>query len=113
MHELSIVMGIVELAESKAKERQATTISRIDLEIGSIAGIEFDALDFAWEVGVRSTLLENAQRVINKIQARAECLECGDQFEMAQLYDTCPKCNSYFNKILCGKELRVKSIMIN
>lgn len=113
MHELSIVMGIVDLAEQKARERHAERISRIDLEIGTLAGIEFDSLDFAWEVGVKSTLLENAERVIDKIQAKAECLECHTKFDMHHLYDDCPSCHSYFNRILCGKELKVKSLIIN
>jgi hydrogenase nickel incorporation protein HypA/HybF len=106
-------MGIVELAESQAREHHAESISRINLEIGTLAGIEFDSLDFAWEVGVKDTLLENAERVIDKIQAKAKCLECHTQFDILHLYDDCPQCHSYFNQILCGKELRVKSLIIN
>jgi hydrogenase nickel incorporation protein HypA/HybF len=113
MHELSIVMSIVDLAERKAKEHDAKSISRIDLDIGTIAGIEFDSLEFVWEAGVRSTILENAERVINKIQAEAKCLECNELYSLKQIFEACPNCGSYFNVLLKGKELRIKSLIIN
>jgi Zn finger protein HypA/HybF involved in hydrogenase expression len=51
MHELSIVMSIVETAEEKVKEHHAQTVESIDLIIGDLAGVDSHALDFAWEGG--------------------------------------------------------------
>ena len=113
MHELSIVMSIVDLAEQTAKKNDANSIERIDLEIGKLAGIQMDALHFAWDSGVRESVLENAERVIHTIPGKGICEDCGIQFEMENIYDECPKCGSYFNKIISGKELRVKSLIIN
>lgn len=113
MHELSVVMGIVDLAEKKAREHHAEKISRIDLEIGVLAGIEYDALEFVWDAGVKSSLLEGANKVIHKIPGKGKCLECDTEFEMNHLFDECPSCKGYFNEIISGKELRVKSLIIN
>ncbi|VAW24808.1 hypothetical protein MNBD_BACTEROID04-509, partial [hydrothermal vent metagenome] len=44
MHELSIVMGIVKIAEDETAKVEENTVTKIELEIGQLAGIELDAL---------------------------------------------------------------------
>jgi hydrogenase nickel incorporation protein HypA/HybF len=112
MHELSIVMGIVDIAEKESKKINGSKVEVIELDIGELSGIEMDALNFAWKMAVEGTVLENAQRKINLIKAKAKCMECGYVFDVKALFDSCPKCNSYFKDIFQGKELRVKSLTI-
>ncbi len=112
MHELSIAMGIVELAEKEARKAGGKEIEIIELEIGKLAGIEMEALDFAWPVATKNTMLANAELKIEIPKGRARCLECGFEYNIDNLYDSCPKCNSYFKDIYQGKELRIKSIVI-
>ncbi len=112
MHELSIALGIVGIAESETRKAKATRVELIELEIGSLAGVELDALDFAWPQAVKGTVLENAERKIDFVEAKAKCLECEEEYGMQHFYDACPKCNSYFKDILKGKELRVKSLEV-
>lgn len=112
MHELSIIASIVDIAEEQLRRSNATQIEKIELEIGELAGVEWQALDFAWEVGVQRSALQNAERQIDKIPGRAQCLECDTTFELPVLYEPCPACGSYFNTILQGKELRVKALTV-
>lgn len=113
MHELSIVQSIVDLAEEEMKKHHAHAIDKIELEIGTLAGIEFDALDFAWEVGVRNTALQTAERVVNRIQAKAKCLECGCEYPVMEAFEPCPACGDVFVEYLTGKELKVKSLVVS
>ena len=112
MHELSIAMGIVELAEKEAQKAGGTEIEVIELEIGKLSGVEKEALDFAWPVATKNSMLANAKVKIDSPAGRARCLECNFEFDVENLYDSCPKCNSYFKDIYQGKELRIKSIII-
>ncbi len=112
MHELSIITNIIEIAEEHLRRSKASKIEKIELEIGELAGVEWQALDFAWEVGVQRSALQNAERQIDKIPGRAQCLECNTTFELPALYNPCPSCGSYFNKILQGKELSVKALIV-
>ena len=112
MHELSIALGIVKIAEEESRKAAAKKVLSIELEIGSMSGIELDALDFSWPIAVKETVLEGARRDIDWIEAKARCTECGSEFEVKNSYDTCPKCNSYFKDIYKGKELRVKSLEV-
>lgn len=112
MHELSIIASIVDIAEKQVKKSGARKVEKIELEIGELAGVEWHALDFVWEAGVEKSVLENSKREIEKIPGSARCLECEMVFAVKELYDACPKCGSYFNEILRGKELRVKALTL-
>lgn len=112
MHELSIVMSVVEIAEKEIKKAKATTVDSIELEIGTQAGVEFDALEFCWNSGVMNSVLAKAKRIITKIQAVSYCPECKYEFDVHEPFQPCPKCNSYLVHLIKGNELRVKSLLV-
>ncbi len=105
-------MSIIEIAEDEAAANNSSKISAMELDIGTMAGIEYYALDTALEMAVKNTLLEHASIKVNKIQARARCSDCSYEFDISGITDSCPKCNSLFNEILTGSELKIKSIVI-
>lgn len=112
MHELSVALGILKIAENEAQKANAKSVEIIELEIGTLAGIEFDALDFVWSCAVKDTILENAKKEISIIKGKAKCVDCDTVFYIEKHYDSCPNCSSSFKSILQGKELRVKSLEI-
>jgi len=113
MHEFSIAMSIVEIAEAEAKKARANAIKELILDVGTMSGIEFFALDTALEMAVKNTLLEKAKVTVNKIKAKARCSECKNEFEISQVYDSCPKCGSLYHEVLGGKELQIKSLVVD
>ena len=113
MHELSVAMGVVEVAEKAARNAAAHQIEKIELEIGELAGIEKEAFEYAWPIAVNGTLLQHAHRQINTVPGRAVCLDCQKEYHLQHIYDFCPHCDSYLKDIIKGKELRVLSIEIN
>lgn len=113
MHELSIALSIVELAEEEARKANAASISKVEVEIGTMAGIETDALLFAWDSVVQGTMAQQASLVINSIQAEAHCLECGKEFPAEHFFVQCPHCSSFRYQITKGKELRICSLMVD
>ena len=80
MHELSIVMGIIDIANQYTQDAGASCVDEIDLEIGVLSGVDPDALDFAWDLAVKNTVLENAVRKIKSIEGRAKCIDCDSEF---------------------------------
>ena len=113
MHELSIAISIVELAEEEARKADASVISKVEVEIGTMAGIDPDALLFAWDAAVQGTMAGQSELVIHKIQAEAHCLECGKEFPAENYFVQCPNCGSYRYQITKGKELRISSLMVD
>lgn len=113
MHELSIALGIVKIAEDQRQKANAQQIDKIELEIGALSGVELESLDFVWPMAVKDTSLEKADYKVDYVEGLAECLECGQQFPIKNLYDECPVCKGYFKNIVAGKELRVKALEVS
>ncbi|MCF6170105.1 MAG: hydrogenase maturation nickel metallochaperone HypA [Bacteroidales bacterium] len=113
MHEFSIALSIIEIAEDEAKKANANAVNELVLDVGALSGIEFEALETAMEMATRNTLLEKAEIKINKIKALAKCNDCLAEFEIENIFDSCPDCTGLFHEILSGKELKVKSLVVD
>jgi len=124
MHELSIALSIVELAERHAREhaprehnapagKPAPAIEEIELEVGALAAIDIPSLDFALESAVKNTLAENAKITRHIIPGAGVCDACGARVPMETLAQPCPRCASWQLRPTRGEELRVKSIIID
>jgi hydrogenase nickel incorporation protein HypA/HybF len=112
MHELSIALEIIEIAEEQVKKANALTVSEIELEIGELSGVEVDALEFALEVAVKDTVLSGAKRTVDVVHGRARCNDCSDEFPVEDLFTPCPECQGFNTRIIQGQELRVKSLFV-
>ena len=113
MHELSVALGIVKTAEIETKKADLTKVDKIELIIGTLSGVEPESLEFVWQIAVQDTVLAKAERSIEYIEAKANCLECETVFPVKNIYDACPKCNSYFKDIFQGKELKIKALHLS
>ena len=56
MHELSIAMSIVDMAQEEAERRNAT-VDAVHLELGLLSGVVADALLFSYEIACAGTRL--------------------------------------------------------
>lgn len=113
MHELSIVHSIVDIAREQVQQHQAQRVDHIELEIGTLAGIEWDSLEFAWPLAVQGTVLAAAERSIERIQARARCCDCSHEYDIQAAFDPCPICGELFSDLLQGQEMRVKALTVS
>ncbi len=112
MHELSIVMSIIDIAEKEIYKAGGGIVGEIELDIGQLSTIEMEAFDFAWQQGIKGSFLEDAKLIVNRIEGKAKCLECDIEFPITNYYDSCPVCGGHFNQIIQGKELKVKTITV-
>jgi len=109
---MSIALSIIDLVSDQFKKAEAEMIKEVELDIGTISGVEIEALKFALDVASKNTLVQDAEIKINTIEAQSECLECGHVFSSFAHINKCPKCNELNTKIMKGKELQVKSIVV-
>lgn len=110
MHELSIAVNIIEIAEETALANNASTIEAVVLEIGEMSGVITDALRMSLDISVKGTMLENAVITIHEVAGEARCRQCGNIFPVHDLYTPCVSCGSYDNEITRGKEMKIKSL---
>lgn len=112
MHELSIVMNIVEIVEDNLKQNNANKVTEIELEIGTLSGVVMEAMEFALEEGAKNTVIGKSKKKIISIPGKARCNNCTKEFDVDDLFTPCPECGSFDSTIIQGEELRVKSIVV-
>ena len=113
MHELSIAESILAIAKSEMEKANASAVLELELEIGRLSGVEYSSFDFALQVLTENSIFKNTKVVIHKPEGQAECIDCTNKFLVESFISQCPKCSSYHYNIISGKELRVKSIVID
>lgn len=77
IHEYSIVDALLRKIEAEARAHGATAITRVELRIGELAGVEPDLLGFAFEAYREGTICAGAELQIHTVAARWECAACG------------------------------------
>lgn len=113
MHEMSICEGIIQVIEEQATAQNFSTVQRVRLEIGPLAGIELEALQFSYDVVCRGTLAENSKLEVIMLPVKGWCMPCAESVTVKQRYDACPECGSYQVEITGGDELRIKDMEVN
>ena len=105
MHELSIVQNLVTLCEKNAAKENAKEISKIEIKVGRLSGVEPHYLESAFDVYKAGTICENAELVINLQGIVTQCLDCGFGGELSENDFTCPKCKSQNLKVTDGEDM--------
>lgn len=111
MHEFSLAQNIIEIVEDTARNNNASKVSEVVLEIGTLSGVEIGALDMALQSLQKGSVMEEAVIVKDIVKAVAKCSDCGEEFFPDDFYYACPMCGSFTHTVLRGKELRVRSIV--
>ena len=112
MHELSIAMSIVDLAEEYAAKEKAQRVLEMEIEVGELSGVVTEALDFAMEEAVAGTLCEKARWKIISIPGEVRCRACGHVFPSDSLFSDCPRCGQPGVDLVRGDEMRLRSILV-
>ena len=112
MHELSIALSIVELAEEYAVKENAREILEMEIEVGDLSGVVIDALEFAMEEAVVGTLCEKAKWKIIPVRGEVRCRSCGHRFPSDTLFADCPRCGEAGVELIRGNEMRLRSLTV-
>lgn len=106
MHELGITRNIVAIVSNAAAGRR---VQRVMLEVGKLACVMPEAIEFCFDAICQGTALEGARLEIREIEGRARCLDCGAEFATEALFTPCA-CGSHHLLRLAGEELTVKAM---
>jgi hydrogenase nickel incorporation protein HypA/HybF len=112
MHELSIAMSIIELAQEES-ERRRVQVSAVHLKLGALSGVVKEALLGSFEMACEDSALKGARLVIEELPVLIFCTACGAQrpISSVQLF-CCADCGTPSGDIVQGKELEVVALEI-
>jgi hydrogenase nickel incorporation protein HypA/HybF len=108
MHELSIAMSIVEMAEEEAAGAQ---VLAVHLKLGALSGVVKSALLSSYELACEGTLLEGSTLVIEEIPVLVHCAQCqADRPLDSDRWFVCPECKQPISEVIQGRELQVVAL---
>ncbi len=112
MHELSIAMSIVEMAQEEA-ERRGIQVCAVHLKLGRLSGVVKEALLSSYEMACFDTPLAGSQLVIEEIPIVVFCPNCKAERPLSsmQLF-CCSECGTPTAEVVHGKELEVVALEV-
>ncbi len=110
MHEMSLCEGMRGVIEDQARAHDVQKISCVRVEIGRFAGVEKEALAFAFDVVMRGSVAEGARLDMIDLPGRATCFDCGADVEIEDRLALCPACGSGKLMPTGGDEMRIKDL---
>jgi hydrogenase nickel incorporation protein HypA/HybF len=112
MHELSIAMSIVEMAEEEAQLRNVR-VSAVHLKLGMLSGVVKDALLSSYGMACDGTALEGSQLIIEEIPVEVFCAVCNVNRKLQSMqWFICPECGATTPTVVHGKEMEVTALEI-
>jgi hydrogenase nickel incorporation protein HypA/HybF len=112
MHEMSIALGLLDVAEEEAGPR-GWRVAALHLKLGPLSGVVPAALVSAYELAREGTSLASANLVIEEVPVSAYCPACSAERSPAQWWDlVCPTCGSAMPEVLHGQELDLVALEI-
>jgi hydrogenase nickel incorporation protein HypA/HybF len=111
MHELSIAMSIVEMAQEEAESRGTVQVQAVHLRLGRLSGVVKEALLSSYEMACHATPLEGSRLLIEEIPVEVFCPKCeGPRLVTSIQWFCCPECGTPTPTVLRGKELEVVAL---
>jgi hydrogenase nickel incorporation protein HypA/HybF len=113
MHELSIAISIVELAQEEAERRGDVHVNAIHLKLGLLSGVAKEALLSSYDLACEGTTLEGSKLIIEDIPIVVYCPKCNARRLASSVqWFSCPECGTPTPEILQGRELQVAAMEI-
>ena len=112
MHEMSLCEGILQVIEDESGKQGFSKVKNLWLEIGELAGVEIEALEFCFDAVKRDSVADGAKMNIISIPGRAWCMLCSHDVAVRQRFDACPDCGSYQLQVTAGDEMRIKELEV-
>jgi hydrogenase nickel incorporation protein HypA/HybF len=109
MHELAIMGRVVAALE---REVDPARVSCVRLQIGQLAGVLPETIQFCFALCTRGTALDGARLEIDEVRGRGRCRRCGADVHMETFGDPC-RCGSDEIEVLGGQELRVDTVEVH
>jgi hydrogenase nickel incorporation protein HypA/HybF len=113
MHELSVCMSLLDQVGAIARERGARKVTRIELRVGPLSGVEADLLRHAYPLAAAGTIAEDAELVIESAAVVVRCSQCGAESDVKINRLLCASCGDFRTSVISGEELILQSVELD
>ncbi len=106
MHEFTIARNICRAA---AEHTGGAEITFMRVEVGALAGVSVDALDFCLGEMAGEAGLGKPEIIVEEVPAALKC-SCGKEYRTFELLEGCPSCGGFDREIISGMDITIKQI---
>jgi hydrogenase nickel incorporation protein HypA/HybF len=110
MHELSVCIALLQQLQDIAAERDARRITRIELSLGPLSGVEADLLRNAWPIACAGTIAVDADLVIESAGIVVRCNSCGADTAASANRLLCAACGDFRTTLVSGDEMVLQRV---
>ena len=111
MHELGIMINVVETVESFARQNKLRHIKKLVLQIGELSSVIPRYAQACYPAAVDGTMLEGTELEIEILPGNCLCTDCKKVFNLLENKKICPYCNSQEWELISGREFMIKEIV--
>ncbi len=107
MHELSIALSLLDVAEIEAEQR-GVRVSAIHVRVGPLSGVVAESLRSAYELAREGTSFEQCILVLQETTVAVYCPRCQAERPVVSVQDIrCADCGEITPDIRRGRELEI------
>ncbi len=110
MHELSVCLALLDKVQQIATEHGATRVTRIEVKLGPLSGVEAPLLENAYPLAAAGTIAESAEFSIDVVPIRVHCSQCDAESEAEANNLICRACGDYRTKVVSGEDLLLQRV---
>jgi len=105
MHEMGIANSILDGVAKELRRRPGNRAVKVGVRIGELAGVDPDALSFAFEALTLDTPLAGLELEVEYRAPRSRCRDCSVEFEVRNFELLCPGCGGTNAECISGDEI--------
>ena len=110
---MSIVQALIEQVDDIASREGPASVVRITIAVGSLSGVDPEALRLAFPIAAEGTRSDGAALQIDTVLASVNCRECGKTSSPEFPVIVCAHCCSPQVELVSGRELTLTAIELD
>ena len=111
MHELGIVVKVLEQVDAAAEQYGAKQVLKVTMEVGEVSTIVPDLFTDAFNWAKKKTrFAQEAELEMVIIEGRTYCRGCGETYRTTEFGKACPHCGSPDTYLLTGDQVIIKDV---
>ena len=113
MHELGIVVHVINQIEKLAKEKKVNKVVELTLEVGEVSGVvkEYFIDAFNWAIK-KTEYMKECKLVYITIQGISYCEDCKQTYPTTEHGKECPHCHSGHTYLVTGSDVVIKNFKV-
>lgn len=113
MHELGIVMHVVDQAEKVAVENNVERVLKLTIEVGEVSSIVPELFTECFEWAKKKTKhLKGTELELILLEAVSYCRDCKKTYKTTEHAKECPHCGGNDTYLVTGNEMNIKDMEV-